>query len=93
MTGPKKNRTVCFDGKIIPVADLLKEIIVFHIKPRMWKEGDEDGKMDFFQKIVEWEMTDKKGKTIGKTPAFIAKIRKCDEETLYNISVEFMKFL
>ena len=94
VNGPRKNKTVCFDGKIIPVADLLKEIIVSHINPQMWKDGDEDAKMKFFEEIVELDMDDKKhGKKLGQKASFLRKVRQCDEETIYNIAVEFMKFL
>ena len=94
VNGPRKNKTVCFDGKIIPVADLLKEIIVFHINPQMWKEGNEDAKMKFFEEIIALDMNDKKeGKKMGQKASFIGKVRKCDDETIFDISVEFMKFL
>ena len=89
VNGPRKNKTVCFDGKIIPVADLLKEIIVSHINPQMWKDGDEDAKIKFFKEIVELDMDDK----LGQKASFLRKVRQCDEETIYNIAVEFMKFL
>ena len=94
VNGPRKNKTVCFDGKIIPVADLLKEIIVSHINPQMWKEGDEDAKMKFYEEIIALDMNDKKeGKKMGQKASFIGKVRKCDDETIFDISVEFMKFL
>ena len=96
VNGPRKNKTVCFDGKIIPVADLLKEIIVSHINPQMWKEGDEDAKMKFFEEIIALEISDRKQewkKMGGGTARFLGRVRKCDEETIFNISVEFMKFL
>ena len=85
---------MCFDGKIIPVADLLKEIIVSHINPQMWKEGDEDAKMKFYEENIALDMNDKKeGKKMGQKAIFLRKVRQCDEETIFNISVEFMKFL
>ena len=94
VNGPRKNKTVCFDGKIIPVADLLKEIIVSHINSQMWKEGDEDAKMKFYEEIIALDMDDKKeGKKMGQKASFIGKVRKCDDETIFDISVEFMKFL
>ena len=94
VNGPRKNKTVCFDGKIIPVADLLKEIIVSHINPQMWKEGDEDANMKFVEEIIALDMNDKKeGTKMGQKASFIGKVRKCDDETIFDISVEFMKFL
>ena len=94
VNGPRKNKTVCFDGKIIPVADLLKEVIVSHINPQMWKEGDEDARMKFYEEIIALDMNHKKeGKKMGQKASFIGKVRKCDDETIFGISVEFMKFL
>ena len=94
VNGPRKNKTVCFGGeKIIPVADLLKEIIVSHINPQMWKEGDKDAEVKFLTETLELFMDEKKGKTIAQKASFIGKVRRCDDETIFDISVEFMKFL
>ena len=94
VNGLRKNKTVCFDGKIIPVADLLKEIIVSHINPQMWKEGDEDAKMKFVEEIIALDMDNKKeGKKMGQKASFMGKVRKCDDETIFDISVELMTFL
>ena len=79
VNGPRKNKTVCFDGKIIPVADLLKEIIVSHINPQMWKDGDEDAKINFSRKSSSLTWTTKNtGKNWGRKLVFS---EKCDSVT------------
>ena len=94
VNGPRRNKLVFLDGRIISVPDLLKELIVSHINPHMWKDGDDDAKVKFMEEICNRQMGDKKHMTQpGKTPQFIGKVRRCDEETIHDISVEFMKFV
>ena len=39
-TGPKTRQNVIIDNHEVYLPDLVKEIIVFHIRGKMWKEGD-----------------------------------------------------
>ena len=39
-TGPKNRQTVIIENHEVYLPDLVKEIIVFHIRGKMWKEGD-----------------------------------------------------
>ena len=92
--GPKKNRTVFLDGKILSVPAIVKELIVSHINNLMWKDGDDDARAQFLQEMVQRDMDDKKqNKNMGGKAKFIGNVRRCDEETIHDISVEFMKFL
>ena len=92
--GPKKNQNVIFDGKIVSLPDLVKEIIVFHIREKMWKHGDHEASMAFSGKLVDYcSGANAKKDFISKISLFIGKIRRLDEETVWKICKELMKFL
>ena len=94
VNGPRKNKMISLDGKIISVPDLVKEIIVSCVKEQMWKDGDEDSNIAFYEQFIMIDMDSKtQGKKMGNKSAFVGKIRRCDEETIHEISVEFMKFV
>ena len=84
---------VSLEGKSIHVPDLVKELITSHIRDQMYKDGDQEAQSDFMEKYILVGMGAKKGKNIGPRASFVGKIRRCDEETVHNISVEFMKFV
>ena len=42
-SGPKNRQTVLIDNEEVYLPDLVKEIIVFHIREAFWKEGDYEG--------------------------------------------------
>ena len=86
--GPKKNKTIVLDEKIIYVPDLLKEIISSHIKEQMYKDGDEEAKLAFVERFGSRKIN---GKIPQGRMSFLRKIRTSDEETIYEISAEFMK--
>ena len=86
--GPKKNKTVVLGEKIIDVPDLLKEIISSHIKEQMYKDGDEESKLAFVERFGSRKIN---GKIPQGRMSFLRKIRTLDEETIHEISSEFMK--
>ena len=86
--GPKKNKTVVLGEKIIDVPDLLKEIISSHIKEQMYKVGDEESKLAFVERFGSRKIN---GKIPQGRMSFLRKIRILDEETIHEISSEFMK--
>ena len=94
VNGPRKNKMITLDGKIIYVPDLLKEIISSHLNNQMWKDGDDDAKMEFIEKFITINIDSKtKGGKMGNKSTFVGKIRRLEEETIHDIFVEFMKFI
>ena len=89
-SGPKKNKTVVLDDKIIYVPDLLKEIISSHIKEQMYKDGDEKSKLAFVERFGSRQIN---GKIPQGRAVFLRKVRTLDEETIHEIAAEFMKCL
>ena len=58
--GPKKNQMfICNDKKVF-LPDLVKEIIVFHIRDQMWKDGDRKATEAFIEKAMEYNFSQKK---------------------------------
>ena len=58
-TGPKNRQTVIIENKEVYLPDLVKEIIVFHIRGKMWKEGDSE-------EMRQWITTKMGADTMGK---------------------------
>ena len=80
---------ICNDTKV-HLPDLVKEIIVFHIRDQMWK--DEDGAEAFVAKVFEYNMAILEKSTKNWIqPGFLARVRNLDEETIEQICKEFMK--
>ena len=92
VNGPRKNKMISLEGKIIHVPDLVKELITSHIRDQMYKDGDQEAQRDFMERYICLDLGTKKAKNIGPRSSFVGKIRRCDEETIHNISVEFMTF-
>ena len=86
--GVKKNKTIVLGEKIIYVPDLLKEIISSHINEQMYKDGDEEAKLAFVERFGSRKIN---GKIPQGRMSFLRKIRTLDEETIHEISSEFMK--
>ena len=49
-SGPKNRQTVLIDNEEVYLPDLVKEIIVFHIREAFWKEGD-------YEAMAQWTST------------------------------------
>ena len=49
-SGPKNRQTVLIDNEEVYLPDLVKEIIVFHIREAFWKEGD-------YEAMAQWAST------------------------------------
>ena len=88
--GPKKHQTFICNEKMVFLPDLVREIIVFHIRDQMWK--DEDGAEAFVEKVCEYNfsLNDKTTKNWIKA-GFLARVRMLDDETIEQICKEFMK--
>ena len=52
-SGPKNRQTVLIGNEEVYLPDLVKEIIVFHIREAFWKEGDYEGMEQWISVIAE----------------------------------------
>ena len=88
--GPKKHQMFICNEKSVFLPDLVREIIVFHIRDQMWK--DEDGAGAFVEKVCEYNfsLNDKTTKNWIQG-GFLARVRRLDDETIEQICKEFMK--
>ena len=86
--GAKKHQTLICNGKMVFLPDLVREIIVFHIRDQMWK--DDDGAKAFIDKLIEYNSFQNKQKD-QISAGFLARVRKLDDETIEQICKEFMK--
>ena len=83
--GPKKNQNVIWDGKIVFLPDLVKEIISTHINKQMWEDGDEEAQCEFLERFTFQ-------KNAGDKCVFIKKIRRLNETAIHEISKELIKY-
>ena len=90
--GPKKNLMfICNEQKVF-LPDLVKEIIVFHIRDQMWKDGDREAAKTFIEKVVEYNFGVIKKKDLIDA-GFLAKVRRLDDEAVMPICKELMKMI
>ena len=94
LQGPKKHQMFICNDKRVHLPDLVREIIVFHIRDQMWKDEDGAAGSAFFNGVVEYNLakTDKTTKNWIQA-GFLARIRKLDDETIEQICKEFMKMV
>ena len=72
--------------------DLVKEIIVFHIRDQMWKDEEGLEKSSLGQEIMKYNFEIYGGKMKKWVNAgFLARVRKLDDETIEQICKAFMK--
>ena len=88
LQGAKKHQMFICNEKRVFLPDLVREIIVFHIRDQMWK--DEDGAEGFVEKVMEYNWRQKEIKNWINV-GFSAKVRKLHEEAIDQICKEFMK--
>ena len=86
--GAKKHQTLICNEKMVFLPDLVREIIVFHIRDQMWK--DKNGAEAFVDKLMEYNSFQNKQKD-QISAGFLARVRKLDDETIEQICKEFMK--
>ena len=92
--GPKKNETLICNGQMVFLPDLVREIIVFHIRERMWKDEDGLAESPFCKACMEYNFQLKHKTTKNWIQAgFLRKVRELDDETIEQICKEFMKLL
>ena len=92
VNGAKKDKTILLNGKLVYAPDLVKDIISTHIKDQMYKDGDQKSLNEFVEKIIMSDIMNKKI-NIGAKSTFLRNVRNLEEETIHNISTEFMKYI
>ena len=65
VNGPRKNKMISLEGKIIHVPDLVKELITSHIRDQMYKDGDQEALRAFQEQYILFNFDLKKGKNMG----------------------------
>ena len=88
--GPKKHQMFICNEKRFFLPDLVREILVFHIRDQMWK--DENGAEAFIEKVCEYNFSLNEKTTKNWIQArFLRRVRELDDETIEQICKEFMK--
>ena len=90
--GPKKNQTFICNEKKVFLPDLVKEIIVFHIRDQMWKDRDREAAETFIEKVVEYNFGVIKKKDMIDA-GFLTKVRRVDDEAVMPICKELIKMI
>ena len=89
--GPKTRQTVIIDNHEVYLPDLVKEIIVFHIRGKLWKEGD-------FEAMKQWiglqaENMGKNAKTMTKQIIFMRNTRNLEPLAIAEITKKLASFI
>ena len=92
MHGPKKNQMFISNEKKVFLPDLVREIIVFHIRDQMWKDGDREATEAFTEQVLEYNFSQQKMKD-WISAGFLAKVRRLDDEAVMPICKELMKMI
>ena len=92
LRGPKKHQTFIWKEKMVFLPDLVKEIIVFHIRDQMWKDGDRVAAKAFAAKAMEYNFGQLKMKD-WISASLVGNIRKLDDKTIETICKELMKII
>ena len=90
--GPKKNQTLFCNGTLVLLPDLVKEIIVFHIRDQMWKDEDGPEGSPFWEALITYNFQQTKTKDWIQV-AFVRDVRKLEDEAIEKICKEFMKLV
>ena len=89
-SGPKNRQTVLIDNEEVYLPDLVKEIIVFHIREAFWKENDHEGQTKWASTIAE--NMGKNTKEI-KFLSFMGKTRNLEHLAIVEISKKLASYI
>ena len=89
-SGPKNRQTVLIDNQEVYLPDLVKEIIVFHIREAFWKEGDSEGMEQWLTPIAE--NMEKKTKEINYI-RFMRNTRNLDHLAIVEITRKLASYI
>ena len=89
-SGPKTRQTVLIDNQEVYLPDLVKEIIVFHIREAFWKEGD-------YEAMSQWtsaqaENMEAKNKTV-QFLRFMTNTRNLEHLAIVEISKKLASYI
>ena len=89
-SGPKTRQTVLIDNQEVYLPDLVKEIIVFHIREAFWKEGDDEAAKQWAKaQVANMQAKDKTTKLVG----FMGKTRNLENLAIVEISRKLASFI
>ena len=89
-SGPKNRQTVLIDNQEVYLPDLVKEIIVFHIREAFWKEGDAEGMAQWLR--LQTENMEKKTKEINYI-RFMRNTRNLDHLAIVEITRKLASYI
>ena len=89
-SGPKNRQTVLIDNQEVYLPDLVKEIIVFHIREAFWKEGDYEAMEQWISTIAE--NMEKKTKEINYI-RFMRNTRNLDHLAIVEITKKLASYI
>ena len=89
-SGPKTRQTVLIDNQEVYLPDLVKEIIVFHIREAFWKEGDYEALQQWISAIRENMGKNNKETQLLK---FMAKTRNLEHLAIVEISKKLASYI
>ena len=89
-SGPKTRQTVLIDNQEVYLPDLVKEIIVFHIREAFWKEGDYEALQQWISAITENMGKNNKEAQLLK---FMTKTRNLEHLAIVEISKKLASYI
>ena len=90
-SGPKNRQTVIIGNHEVYLPDLVKEIIVFHILGKLWKEGDAEAMQQWIK--LQVENMGKNAKTVTKPISFLGKTQNLEPLTILEITKKLASFI
>ena len=79
------------ENKEVYLPDLVKEIIVFHIRGKMWKEGDAEEMQQWITTKIEEDAGKKSNET--KKIIFMRNTRNLSPMTIFEITKKLASFI
>ena len=90
--GPKTRQTVLIDNQEVYLPDLVKEIIVFHIREAFWKEGDYEAMAQWTASVCDVPNLGTKDKTMQRV-RFMTKTRNLEHLAIVEITKKLAGFI
>ena len=84
--GAKNRQTVVIDNHEVYLPDLVKEIIVCHIREKMWKEGDYEGMKRWFEPVLGILSGKNPKASITKPVIFLRNVRNLEPMEIAEIT-------
>ena len=91
-TGPKNRQTVIIDNQEVYLPDLVKEIIVFHLRGKLWKEGDAEARAQWIE--LQAQISGKgEGKKMCNQLIFMKKTQNLEPLEIVEITKKLASFI